>query len=130
MIGERIKRIIDEADLGHDIESMRKTTFAKLTGINYSTLARMITNEGLPKMENVIKLMFLGKKTQQINANWLLFGTGEMWINKMYTKIDARQVLINAQKERQSKIIDSNTKRIDLLEKKLTEVLKEKKQST
>jgi hypothetical protein len=71
-INERIGKIIDTTD-----KSLN--AFAKRIGIAQTSLRDCVKNDAEPKFSTLHKII---KAEPLINPNWLLIGSGEMFVNK------------------------------------------------
>lgn len=76
---ERIQQIMER-------ETLTATRFAEEIGIQRAAVSHILTGRNNPSLDVVTKIL---NRFPQVNSDWLLFGKGEMYIDKTTAGIPA-----------------------------------------
>ena len=77
----RIKKIIEQ-------EGLNVNKFSDIIGVNKSTMSHILSGRNNPSIDVLTKIL---KNFPLINANWLLLGYGEIYINNQIAKDDMKK---------------------------------------
>lgn len=104
-ISERLKQVCE-------LKNWRIKDFAEMTGLPYRTMQGYIGGEREPNAEGMTAIAKVG-----INLNWLVSGTGEMFIKDAIELADQEKQLLSYFRQCSDigkKAIEINTKAISL----------------
>lgn len=105
-VGQRIKILLKELQIS-------KSAMGRVLNISHTAVANLITEHSNPTINTLIPLL----KTYNVNANWLILGEGEMFVDVQNTILSEREIELLADLNRcikrneslQDRILDLET---------------------